>query len=159
LDFLEIGEQQARSYSATMTLIFRLRDGPNKSRDRNVAAAHPDLSSRVFQEEIEISQIAPTIPARPASIRRTKERARTTNPALARLRRLKLLKRAQLQQASSTTRRIRRGGGKQRRARFIPTAVGFFSFVSLSFATARFLSQSRAADGDCWQRWHFNKTS
>jgi hypothetical protein len=64
LDFLEIGEQQARSYSATMTLIFRLRDGPNKSRDRNVAAAHPDLSSRVFQEEIETSQIAPTILAR-----------------------------------------------------------------------------------------------
>jgi hypothetical protein len=41
-----------------------LRDEPNKSRGRKVAAAHPDLSSRVFQEEIETSQIAPTIPAR-----------------------------------------------------------------------------------------------
>jgi len=35
----------------------------------------------------------------------------------------------------------------------------FFLFAFLSFATARFLSQSRAADGGCWQRWHFNKTS
>jgi hypothetical protein len=47
-----------------MTLIYRLRDGPNKLRGRNVAAAHPDRSSRVFQEDVETRQIAPTIPAR-----------------------------------------------------------------------------------------------
>jgi hypothetical protein len=33
----------------------------NKSRDRNVAAAHPDLSSRDFQDEVETRQIAPAI--------------------------------------------------------------------------------------------------
>jgi len=72
-----------------MTLIYRLRDGPNKLRGRNVAAAHPDRSSGVFQEDVETRQIAPTIPARAGiDIDELKERARRTYPALARLRRL-----------------------------------------------------------------------
>jgi hypothetical protein len=50
-------------------------------------------------------------------------------------------------------------GAKQQRMRFIPAVFGFFSFAFPSTALARFRSQSRAADGDCWQRWRFNKTS
>jgi hypothetical protein len=37
--------------------------------------------------------------------------------------------------------------------------VRIFFFCIPERWVARFLSQSRAADGDCWQLWHFNKTS
>jgi hypothetical protein len=37
--------------------------------------------------------------------------------------------------------------------------VRIFFFGIRERWVARFLSQSRTADGDCWQRWRFNKTS